>query len=41
MRRFRFRTVTGHRTWPLPSLTLRPEYGMKMVLHDRAPVLVP
>jgi cytochrome P450 len=33
MRRFRFRTVKGHRTWPLPSLTLRPEYGMRMVLH--------
>ena len=33
MRRFRFRTVPGHRTWPLPSLTLRPEYGMKMNLY--------
>jgi cytochrome P450 len=33
MRRFRFRTVPGHRTWPLPSLTLRPEYGMRMTLH--------
>jgi cytochrome P450 len=42
MRRFRFRTVPGHRTWPLPSLTLRPEYGMKMTLYshqsDRLPV---
>ncbi|HEV3279488.1 MAG TPA: cytochrome P450 [Terriglobia bacterium] len=35
MRRFRFRTLKGHRTWPLPSLTLRPEYGMKMVLHSQ------
>jgi len=34
MRRFRFRTVPGHRTWPLPSLTLRPEYGMRMTLHN-------
>ena len=34
MRRFRFRTVPGHRTWPLPSLTLRPEYGMKMNLYS-------
>jgi cytochrome P450 len=33
MRRFRFRTVPGHRTWPLPSLTLRPEYGMRMTLQ--------
>jgi len=33
MRRFSFRTVPGHRTWPLPSLTLRPEYGMRMTLH--------
>jgi cytochrome P450 len=33
IRRFRFRTVPGHRTWPLPSLTLRPEYGMRMALH--------
>ena len=33
MRRFRFRTYPGHRTWPLPSLTLRPEYGMRMTLH--------
>jgi cytochrome P450 len=41
MRRFRFRTVAGHRTWPLPSLTLRPEYGMKMVLHDRTAIPVP
>ncbi|HEV2425569.1 MAG TPA: cytochrome P450 [Terriglobia bacterium] len=32
VRRFRFRTVKGHRTWPLPSLTLRPEYGMRMEL---------
>jgi cytochrome P450 len=42
MRRFRFRTVPGHRTWPLPSLTLRPEYGMKMTLYshqsERSPV---
>ena len=36
MRRFRFRTVKGHRTWPLPSLTLRPEYGMKMELLKSA-----
>lgn len=33
MRRFRFRTYPGHRTWPLPSLTLRPEFGMRMTLH--------
>jgi cytochrome P450 len=33
MRRFSLRTVPGHRTWPLPSLTLRPEYGMQMTLH--------
>jgi cytochrome P450 len=33
MRRFRFRTVPGHPTWPLPSLTLRPEYGMRMTLQ--------
>src|SRR6516165_935210 len=32
--RLRCRTVPGHQTWPLPSLTLRPEYGMKMVVHD-------
>ncbi|HEV2381964.1 MAG TPA: cytochrome P450 [Terriglobia bacterium] len=42
MRRFRFRTVPGHRTWPLPSLTLRPEYGIKMSLYshqsERSPV---
>jgi cytochrome P450 len=35
MRRFRFRTVPGHRTWPLPSLTLRPEYGMKMNVYSQ------
>jgi cytochrome P450 len=42
MRRFHFRTVPGHRTWPLPSLTLRPEYGMRMTLynHDRQGVPV-
>lgn len=40
LRRFRFQTVPGHRTWPLPSLTLRPEYGIKMVVHDRARVAV-
>jgi hypothetical protein len=34
MRRFHFRTVPGHRTWPLPSLTLRPEFGMKMNLYN-------
>jgi cytochrome P450 len=34
MRRFHFRTVPGHRTWPLPSLTLRPEFGMKMSLYN-------
>ena len=37
LRRFTFRTVSGHPTWPLPSLTLRPEYGIKMIAHARRP----
>jgi cytochrome P450 len=36
IRRFSFRTVPGHPISPLPSLTLRPEYGIKAVVHRRA-----
>ncbi len=36
VRKIRFRNVPGHPTWPLPSLTLRPEYGIKSVVHRRS-----
>jgi cytochrome P450 len=31
--RFRFRLVPGHLVKPVPHLTLRPEHGIKVVLH--------
>lgn len=33
--RFRFRLVPGHRVVPEPLITLRPRYGIRMVLHAR------
>ncbi len=35
--RFRFRTVAGHPIVPVPSFTLRPKYGIKMMLQARQP----
>ena len=32
--RFRLRMVPGHKVVPLPSITLRPKYGIKMSLHQ-------
>ena len=32
--RFRLRMVPGHNVVPLPSITLRPKYGIKMSLHQ-------
>jgi len=40
LRKFTFRTVSGHPTWPLPSLTLRPEYGIQMIARARHPAAV-
>jgi len=31
--KFRFRLVPGHPVQPVPSITLRPKYGVKMILH--------
>ncbi len=35
--RFRFRRVAGHPIVPVPSFTLRPKYGIKMMLQARQP----
>jgi len=35
--RFRFRTVAGHPIVPVPSFTLRPKHGIKMMLETRQP----
>jgi cytochrome P450 len=35
LRRFRFQLVAGHRVVPLPSLTLRPRFGMPMRIARR------
>ena len=32
--RFRLRMVPGHKVVPVPSITLRPKYGIKMSLHQ-------
>ncbi len=32
--RFRLRMVPGHNVVPVPSITLRPKYGIKMSLHQ-------
>lgn len=37
-RRFSLRLVPGHPVEPLPSITLRPKYGLKMTLHRRSGV---
>jgi hypothetical protein len=34
--RYRLRLVPGHRVEPWPLITLRPRYGMKMVIERRA-----
>ena len=34
-RRFQFRLVEGHPVVPIPSITLRPRYGIKVVLKTR------
>jgi cytochrome P450 len=33
--RFQFQAVRGHSVVPVPSFTLRPKYGIKMILHAR------
>ena len=33
--KWRFSLVPGHRAEPLPLVTLRPKYGMKMIAHER------
>lgn len=33
--RWKLRLVPGHKTTPLPVITLRPKYGMKMTVHRR------
>ena len=35
--RFRLETVPQHAVVPLPGFTLRPKFGIKMILHQRAP----
>jgi cytochrome P450 len=34
-RRWKLRLVPGQSIVPAPSITLRPKYGMRMVLHMR------
>ena len=34
--RWRFSLVPGHRVEPLPLVTLRPKYGMKMITNERS-----
>ena len=34
VQRFRLRMVPGHKVVPVPSITLRPKYGIKMSLHQ-------
>jgi cytochrome P450 len=36
VQRFRFELVTGHPIVPVPSITLRPKYGMRMTLQVRS-----
>ena len=33
--RFRLTPVPGHQVVPVPSITLRPAHGVRMVLHER------
>jgi cytochrome P450 len=35
--RWRFHLIPGHRVEPEPLITLRPKYGMKMVVERRTP----
>ena len=38
--RWRMRLLPGHPVEPQPVVTLRPRYGMKMVVEQRSPVQV-